>query len=61
MKLTRSKHNRKLAGVIGGLSNRFNINANVLRMVFIIGIFATGFFPLVFIYLILIFVMPNEV
>ncbi|KAB7665787.1 PspC domain-containing protein [Bacillus sp. B1-b2] len=59
--LIRSKHNRKLAGVIGGIAQRVNINANLLRLIFIIGLFATGFFPLVFIYLLLIYVMPNEV
>ena len=59
--LRRSNKNRKLAGVIGGIANRFNINANILRLAFIIGLFVTGFFPLVFIYLILIYVMPNEV
>jgi phage shock protein PspC (stress-responsive transcriptional regulator) len=57
----RSRNNRKLAGVIGGLSERFNINANLARLIFVIGLIATGFFPMGIIYLLLIFVLPNEV
>ncbi|MFT8323100.1 MAG: PspC domain-containing protein [Bacillus sp. (in: firmicutes)] len=59
--LMRSRSNRKLAGVIGGLSEKFNINANLARLIFVIAAISTGFFPLVFIYLLLIFVLPNEV
>ncbi|GKU83337.1 PspC domain-containing protein [Niallia sp. NCCP-28] len=59
--IKRSKSNRKLAGVIGGLAERFNINANLLRLIFIIGIISTGFFPLAIIYLVLVYVLPNEV
>jgi len=59
--IKRSKSNRKLAGVLGGLAERFNINANLLRLIFIIGIISTGFFPLALIYLLLIYVLPNEV
>lgn len=59
--IKRSKSNRKLAGVIGGLADRFNVNANLLRLIFIIGIIATGFFPLALIYFLLIYVLPNEV
>ncbi|PKG23488.1 PspC domain-containing protein [Niallia nealsonii] len=59
--IKRSKGNRKLAGVIGGLAERFNINANLLRVIFIIGIISTGFFPLAIIYLLLVYILPNEV
>ncbi|WP_445488055.1 PspC domain-containing protein [Niallia sp. 03133] len=59
--LKRSRNNRKLAGVIGGLSERFNINANLARVIFVIALIPTGFFPLGLIYLLLIFVLPNEV
>lgn len=60
MKLTRSKTDRKLAGVIGGLAESLKMNANLLRVIFIIALFPTGF-TLLFIYLLLIFVLPNEV
>ncbi|TRZ36980.1 PspC domain-containing protein [Niallia circulans] len=59
-KLVRSTNNRKLAGVIGGLAESININANLLRVIFILALIPTGF-TLVLIYLLLTFVLPNEV
>jgi phage shock protein PspC (stress-responsive transcriptional regulator) len=58
--LTRSRNNRKLAGVIGGLGERFSIDANLLRVIFLIALIPSGF-TLIFIYFLLIFVLPNEV
>ncbi|MCM3217661.1 PspC domain-containing protein [Niallia taxi] len=59
-KLVRSTNNRKLAGVIGGLAESINVNANLLRVIFVLALIPTGF-SLVLIYLLLTFVLPNEV
>ncbi|MDK8640383.1 PspC domain-containing protein [Niallia taxi] len=59
-KLVRSTNNRKLAGVIGGLAESINVNANILRVIFVLALIPTGF-SLVLIYLLLTFVLPNEV
>lgn len=58
--LKRSLHDRKLAGVIGGLAQYMNIDAALARVIFVIGLIVTGFMPLLLIYIILIFVIPNE-
>lgn len=59
-RLARSRSNRKLAGVLGGLSHTVGIDATVLRVIFIILLIPTGFFPLGLIYALLAFVLPNE-
>ncbi|TMU84362.1 PspC domain-containing protein [Bacillus sp. BHET2] len=58
--LARSRSDRKLAGVIGGLSRYVGIDATILRVIFIILLIPTGFFPLVVIYGLLAFVLPHE-
>jgi phage shock protein C len=58
--LTRSRSNRKLAGILGGLARTIGIDATILRIAFIILLFLTGFFPLVIVYALLAFVIPNE-
>ncbi|QPC47469.1 PspC domain-containing protein [Mangrovibacillus cuniculi] len=58
--ITRSKTNRKVAGVIGGLANYTKMDSTILRVLFIILLFVTGFFPLLIAYGLLVFVLPNE-
>lgn len=60
MKLTRSRTNRMLAGVIGGLSESFGMNATLLRILFVILLFSTGLMPLAVLYLIFVFVLSNK-
>ncbi|KAF0818909.1 MULTISPECIES: PspC domain-containing protein [unclassified Cytobacillus] len=59
-KLIRSRSNRKLAGVLGGLSKAIGIDATILRVLFIVLLFTTGVFPMTLIYALLVFVLPNE-
>lgn len=59
-KWTRSRTNRMLAGVLGGMSERIGMNAKWLRLLFLAAVVMTGFFPMVFVYLVLIFLLPNE-
>lgn len=60
MKLTRSRTNRMLAGVLGGLSESFGMNATLLRILFVILLFSTGLMPMAVLYLIFVFVLSNK-
>jgi phage shock protein C len=59
-KLVRSRTNRKLAGIIGGLSDYLNMDDSLLRIIFVALFIFTGFFPVGLIYLIGIYLIPNE-
>lgn len=59
-KLIRSRSNRKLAGVLGGLSKSIGIDATILRVIFIVLLFTTGVFPMTLVYALLVIVLPNE-
>jgi phage shock protein C len=59
-KLVRPYHDRKLAGVLGGIASYFNIDSTIVRLIFIALLIFTAIMPLALIYFIAIFVMPNE-
>jgi len=59
-KLYRSRTNRILAGILGGLGDYYSIDATVLRIFAILGILITGLFPGVIAYIIAIFIIPEE-
>ncbi|WP_163099163.1 PspC domain-containing protein [Peribacillus alkalitolerans] len=59
-KLTRSKNNRKLAGVIGGLSEYLGLNSTVLRVLFAVALITSGVFPILILYGLLVFILPNS-
>jgi len=59
-KLYRSRTNKKLAGVLGGLGQYFGIDPTILRILFVLFLIGTGGFPLGFIYLICIFIIPYD-
>ncbi|MCA0150607.1 PspC domain-containing protein [Rossellomorea vietnamensis] len=59
-RLARSRSDRKLAGVIGGLARYVGIDSTILRVIFIILLIPTGFFPLAVVYGLLAFVLPHE-
>ncbi|NIK28908.1 phage shock protein PspC (stress-responsive transcriptional regulator) [Thalassobacillus devorans] len=54
----RSKSDRMLAGVLGGLAEYFNIDAILLRIIFVV--LTIPISPLILVYLAAIFIMPNE-
>lgn len=57
-KLYRSRADRRIGGVCGGLANYFNIDATMVRLLFILGLlFVGGTF---FAYIILMIVIPEE-
>jgi phage shock protein C len=59
-KWVRSRTNRMLAGVLGGLSEVVGKDAKTLRLIFIILLLITGFFPMGVLYILFVFILPNE-
>ena len=57
--LYRSNNSKIIAGVMGGIAERFGWNTNLLRLIFIlISVFSAGF-PGILIYLILWLIIPK--
>ena len=56
---TRSRNDRVLAGVMGGIAQRFGWNATLLRVIFVIISIASAAFPGILVYLILWLLMPE--
>ena len=57
---TRSRHDRMVAGVLGGIARRFGWNSTLLRALFVIVSIASAAFPGIIVYLILWLLMPEE-
>ncbi|MDZ4719421.1 MAG: PspC domain-containing protein [Roseiflexaceae bacterium] len=57
-RLMRSRSDRMMGGVAGGIARYFNIDPVIVRLVFVLSIFAGGVSPLV--YLVLWIVMPED-
>jgi len=58
--LSRSRHDRMLAGVIGGIARRFGWNSTLLRVVYVVGSILSAAFPGILVYLILWLLIPEE-
>ncbi len=59
-KLYRSRSNKKVAGVLGGLGSYFNIDPTIIRLLFLVVFFITAIFPLLIAYIIAAIVIPVE-
>ncbi|MCT2537300.1 PspC domain-containing protein [Aquibacillus koreensis] len=59
-RLYRSKDERMLTGVLGGIADYFHFDPTIVRLLFFIGVPFTGFFPLVFFYIAAVFIIPKE-
>ena len=57
---TRSRHDRMVAGVLGGIARRFGWNSTLLRALFVIVSIASAAFPGIIVFLILWLLMPEE-
>jgi len=57
---SRSRDNRVLAGVMGGIARRYDWNPTLLRTVFVIISVLSVAFPGILVYLILWLLMPDE-
>ncbi|MBR6856561.1 MAG: PspC domain-containing protein [Bacteroidaceae bacterium] len=57
-KLKRSKSDKKILGVCGGIAKYFDVDVTIIRILFLIGLFCVGGGLLA--YLICALVMPEE-
>lgn len=56
---TRSRHDRMIAGVMGGIARRYGWNPTLVRAVFVLGSILSAAFPGILAYLILWLLMPE--
>jgi phage shock protein C len=56
----RSRHDRMIAGVVGGIARRYGWSSGLLRVVFVIVSIASAAFPGILVYLLLWLLMPEE-
>lgn len=56
--LRRSVHNRVLAGVCGGLAEYFELDATLIRVIYVLASVLSAGFPGTLVYVILWFVIP---
>lgn len=56
----RSRNDRMIAGVLGGIAMHFGWNANLLRLIYVLGSIVSAAFPGILVYLILWLLMPEE-
>jgi len=59
-KLYRSRSNKKLAGVLGGLGEYWKIDPTIIRLIFLIIFFITAIFPFLIAYIIAAIIIPLE-
>ncbi|MCU4413822.1 PspC domain-containing protein [Acinetobacter sp. WU_MDCI_Axc73] len=58
--LYRSNRQNMIAGVMGGIAERFGWNANLLRIIFVLISVMSAAFPGILVYLILWLVIPKK-
>jgi len=59
-RLYKSKENKVLGGVIGGIGEYFNVDPVILRIIWILLVVFTAFVPGVIAYIIAIFIVPPK-
>lgn len=57
--LRRSRTNRMIAGVVGGLAERFRIDPTLLRVIYVVGSIVSAAFPGILVYLLLWVLIPE--
>ncbi|AXI03605.1 PspC domain-containing protein [Aquirhabdus parva] len=58
--LQRSTQHHMIAGVMGGIAERFGWNANLVRLVFIAISLASAAFPGILVYIVLWILIPKQ-
>ncbi|HEY5564806.1 MAG TPA: PspC domain-containing protein [Rhodothermia bacterium] len=58
-KLVKSTHNRKIAGVCGGIAEYFGVDPTVVRVAYVVLSVLSAAFPGILLYIILAIVMPD--
>jgi len=59
-RLYRSRKNKVFAGICGGVGEYFNIDPILIRLIWVLVVIFTGFFPGVLAYIIAIFIVPEK-
>lgn len=59
-RLYRSTENKFVSGVFGGLSDYFNVDANILRLIFVICLIPS-FFTFALLYFVAVVIIPKDV
>ncbi len=59
-RMHRSRSDRKLLGVLGGVADYTSLDPSLIRIVYVIVTILTGFVPGIFLYLVMGFVVPAE-
>jgi len=61
MKKLRKSHNQKmLSGVLGGIAEYFDIDVTIVRLVYVLITLLSAAFPGIILYIIAIFLIPND-
>jgi phage shock protein C len=58
--LSRSRTDRMIAGVCGGLAKRFGMDATLVRVLYVIGSVLSAAFPGALVYVIMWIIIPEE-
>lgn len=59
-RLYRSTRDKKLAGICGGLGEYLNADSNLIRLIFVLLFFFTGFVPAALTYIVAWFILPED-
>lgn len=57
--LCRSRHNKMIAGVMGGIAERFDIDPTIARLIFVAVSVCSVAFPGIIVYIVLWLIMPK--
>jgi len=60
-RLYKSKDNKVISGVFGGLGDYFDVDPTVLRLAYLVFVILTGFFPGLIAYVISVLIVPQKV
>ena len=58
-KLRRSRRDRQIAGVVGGLAEYFGVDPTLLRVAYVVGSIVSAAFPGILVYLLLWLLIPE--
>ena len=59
-KLYKSRRNKTLAGICGGLADYFDIDVTIVRLIWVAFFFLSAGIPIIFAYIISAFIIPEE-
>lgn len=59
-RLYRSTTDRWIAGVCGGIGEYFEIDSNIIRLIWVIGTAITGFLPGILAYIVVWIILPEK-